>query len=252
MPLATRRCSGGEIARPPIFAIALPLDLKSGIVARHHRCLRQKEATAVTISIPAVSCLPIVQRRRTNSFLRAVGTTEREEIVVFASIVFGGLALALSFVVSSKAGEFGPAVAARFLERGGTIRPGDRPLTATELQSWISDPKHRDQVKGYVRAVLPLDVLFLISMGSFLALGSSDLLAGPRLPGWAFWIVPGAYMAADITEDALIARTLSGGKVEDTFDSMRRTTEWKLRFAVLSFLQLFSCAGYGAWERLVS
>jgi hypothetical protein len=101
-----------------------------------------------------------------------------------------------------------------------------------------------------VRSVLPWEVAFLLALGTFLASGCAELAGGRFLPEWTFWIIPACYMAADLAEDALIAWTLSAQNLERTFVSMRLATKFKLRLAILSFAQLFFCAGYAALSKL--
>jgi hypothetical protein len=159
-------------------------------------------------------------------------------------VISAGIALALSFAISAQGAKFGPAVAARFLERGNTIPLSNDPISAEALARWSNDPANRAHARGYVRSVLPMDVVFLVSLGTFLATGSDALAHGLELPQWIFWIVPASYMAADLVEDGLIAWTLSGQDVGATFGAMRIATKLKLVLALASFLQFALCAVY--------
>src|SRR4051794_11059447 len=85
---------------------------------------------------------------------------------MFVSIVSAGLALTLSFAISDKASRLGPAVAARFLERGAVIPPTDAALTAEELAQWLREPKQASS--RWLCALRP-------PMGSRLSAGAGDL-----------------------------------------------------------------------------
>jgi hypothetical protein len=159
-------------------------------------------------------------------------------------VLSAAVALALSFVIADRALKFGPAVGARFLERGNAIPPSNVKVTASNLAEWCEDLQNAMAKEGYVRVVLPLDVFFLVSFGAFLAAGAVELANGLMLPWWLYWIIPGIYMCADFAEDALIAATLRARDVHSTFRPMRCATKLKMLFALLSFLQLALVGGY--------
>jgi len=162
-------------------------------------------------------------------------------------LILAGVAFALSFAIPDRALRFGPAVVARFLERGDTIPPDGTPLSATSLELWLE--QNASAAKGYVRVVLPLDVGFLLCFGTFLAAGSHELAKGTGFPGWLFYALPVGYMVADLTEDYLIATVLSRSPrdVSKTFDRMRAATKVKLLLAVASSAQFFIAALYAVY-----
>jgi hypothetical protein len=159
-------------------------------------------------------------------------------------VLSAATALALSFAIADRALKFGPAVSARFLERGNAIPPSNVEVTASNVAEWLSDPQNAVAIEGYVRVVLPMDVIFLVSFGAFLASGATALASGLMLPWWVYWIVPGLYMAADLAEDALIAKTILARDGHSTFRVIRRATRLKMLFALLSLLQLALAGGY--------
>jgi hypothetical protein len=139
-----------------------------------------------------------------------------------AMAFFGALAVALPFVISSVAVRFGKAVAERFLERPGEL-PAEAgakgPLTASMLQDWALGRVTADtagHARGYAHRVMPLDLLYLISLGLFLGLAASYLAGLVGWPGWIasrpdwlWWILPLVYIAFDAAEDSLIVVLLS-------------------------------------------
>jgi hypothetical protein len=146
-------------------------------------------------------------------------------------VLSAATAFALSFAIADRAVRFGLAVSARFLERGNAIPPLNVELTASNLEEWCADPRNSAAIGGYVRVVLPMDVLFLLSFGTFLASGATALASGLMLPWWSFWIVPGLYMVADLAEDALIAKIILARDQRWTFRAMRSATKLKLLFS---------------------
>jgi hypothetical protein len=136
-----------------------------------------------------------------------------------AMAFFGALAVALPFVISAVASKFGKAVSERFLERPGELPAevgAEGPLTASTLRDWATGSKTEAHAKGYARCVMPLDLLYLVSLGLFLGLAANYLAGLVSWPGWIasrpdwlWWILPVVYMAFDFAEDSLIVGLLS-------------------------------------------
>jgi hypothetical protein len=159
------------------------------------------------------------------------------------ALLSAALALFLSFAISNKASKFGLAVATRFLERGSVVPPGNLPLTAETLDRWRSDPDNRAYVQGYASCILPLDVAFLLSLGSFFGFGSTalaGLIDVPNSGELLLWVFPVLYMATDLTEDMLIRGILlSPSSPAGRFAFMRRMTKAKVATSIVCFAQVF-------------
>jgi hypothetical protein len=136
-----------------------------------------------------------------------------------AMAFFGALAVALPFVISAVAAKFGKAVSERFLERPGEL-PAEvgakGPLTASMLRDWATGSATAAHAGGYAHRIMPLDLLYLLSLGLFLGLAASYLAGLVSWPGWIasrpdwlWWILPLVYMAFDVAEDGLIVVLLS-------------------------------------------
>lgn len=133
--------------------------------------------------------------------------------MICAMIVCGTLAIAMPFVISGVALRLGAAVSERFLERPGSLpaEVGSGPgLTASLLKRWATQQTTVSHAKGYAHLVMPLDIAYLIFLGTFLGFAATHMavLASPNWlstrPGWVWWILPAAYMASDLAEDILI------------------------------------------------
>jgi hypothetical protein len=116
--------------------------------------------------------------------------------------------LALKFLVTPNYGE---DVRERFFERLNFI-PSQRPelLTKGNLAKWLVDPSKSRDRNGYVFPVMfPFDIIFLTALGCLLGFASIALidqlsfLSG--IPSWTWWVLPAAYMAADLAEDLTAA-----------------------------------------------
>src|SRR5436305_13794350 len=107
------------------------------------------------------------------------------QITVFLATV----AIALPYGISPIALKYGQAVAQRFLERPGPLpsEVGDGPFTASLLKGWASDPATRHKAKGYAHIIMPLDVVYLTTLGLFFATASSLMM---KNSGWQVWILP--------------------------------------------------------------
>jgi hypothetical protein len=160
--------------------------------------------------------------------------------IIVLAIVTTALHLSLRYYVAP---QFGRDVQDRFIERDNYIPSlreqhlpdNDGALTAPNLLRWISDPAHRSYRQGYVTPViLPLDLLFLIAVGSFLGCLSQLLASRIGLisawPTIVWWVFPLAYMLCDFIEDGLIVILLSWPSFlhETSFQALRIFTTAKL------------------------
>ena len=159
------------------------------------------------------------------------------------SILSAALTLSLSFLIADKASQFGFAVAIRFLERGDVIPPGNQPLTAENLDRWRSDPVNHASAQGYASQIIPLDILFLLSLGCFFGLASmalADHIGMSSFQRLLLLVFPVLYTASDLVEDLLIRNMLvSSSSSAGNFNFMRWMTSAKMKTASLSFLQVF-------------
>ena len=139
-----------------------------------------------------------------------------------SNILLATAAIAVPFLISFVApgNRVGRAVADRFLERSflqtPTIPPEPDPkaelpeVDADNLRAWVTS--QADYARAYAWRVMPLDFIYLVALGTFLALAATTLASGiawpptmaKLLPGWVWLIFPLAYMIADVLEDFLI------------------------------------------------
>jgi hypothetical protein len=118
-----------------------------------------------------------------------------------------GLTLILKYAVTPN---YGADIEDRFLERSAFIPSRSTRLTLLSFRSWLADPANKQAKAGYGFPVLiPCDIAFLLSLGLLLGV-SSAALAGhlsflSQIPRWIWWIIPTAYMIADLLEDGIIA-----------------------------------------------
>jgi hypothetical protein len=159
------------------------------------------------------------------------------------SILSAALTLSLSFLIADKASKLGFAVTVRFLERGDVIPPGNQSLTAENLDRWRSDPVNHASAQGYASQIIPLDILFLLSLGCFFGLASmalADHIGMSSFQRLLLLIFPVLYTASDFIEDLLIRNMLlSSSSSAGNFNFTRWVTSAKMKTASLSFLQVF-------------
>jgi hypothetical protein len=170
-------------------------------------------------------------------------------------ILLGTLAIALPFIISGAAIPFGNAVSGRFLERptrDGVPRyaipletASGKPLDATSLVDWVS--KNGDFAKGYATRVIPLDVLYLLILGCFLAIASATMaplvqwpISLSGFPIWIWWLLPVVYVACDFSEDALVFAMLRWPSTiqEGTMDALAILRATKIATVTLSMVQV--------------
>jgi hypothetical protein len=134
-------------------------------------------------------------------------------------ILLATLAIALPFIISGVTMPFGNAVSERFLERPTHKRApsytipretaAGEPLDAASLISWVRE--NSDFANGYAKSVIPIDMLYLLFLGGFLAFASTTLVAFVRwpitlsaVPIWIWLLLPVFYIVSDFVEDGLI------------------------------------------------
>ncbi len=134
-------------------------------------------------------------------------------VIMLATVVIF-LSFAIPLLANSK--RVGFAVSERFLERLNAIpyvTSSEKPIDQTNLREWVL--LNSESAKAYARYVIPMDLAFLIALGTFVGLASWTLaaqIAWPaslNVPLWIWWLLPTLYMAADLSEDILIATLLS-------------------------------------------
>jgi hypothetical protein len=162
------------------------------------------------------------------------------------AILAATMTLFLSFAVAQQASKFGPAVAQRFLERGSEI-PGVGPLNAANLSAWVGDERNAGFAHGYARRVIPMDIAFLLSFGTFLATAAMFIAATVRWrlleagSGW-WWllaILPALYVISDFIEDVFIIRLLeTPSGIQSSFLFLRKVTSFKILMSAGAFAQL--------------
>ena len=168
------------------------------------------------------------------------------------ALLSAAVALLLSFLIANQASQFGFAVAVRFLERGSVIPPDNDPLTAENLDRWRSDPANRAAAQGYASRLMPLDIVFLLSLGCFFGFASATLAGHAGMSTsylvWP-WIAPALYMASDLIEDLLIRNVLlSPAPPARNFVQMRRATGAKMVTSMICFLQVFVLTFRSLWS----
>lgn len=133
-------------------------------------------------------------------------------------ILLGTAAIAVPFLISflAPASVVGVAVSERFLERSKTIppQPATAPLliNAANLRAWVTGTQTAGYPRAYAWRVMPLDFIYLLILGGFLALGARTLAATvtwpPTLAKWLpleVWLIfPVLYTVADFLEDCMI------------------------------------------------
>jgi hypothetical protein len=132
-------------------------------------------------------------------------------------ILLAAAAIAVPFILSylAPAAVVGAAVSDRFLERAETIppEPGSppKPINEDNLRAWVTSRDTKGYASAYAWRVMPLDLIYLVVLGGFLALGAYTLAAGiawppllAKLPLGIWLIFPVVYMITDLIEDSLI------------------------------------------------
>ncbi len=140
-------------------------------------------------------------------------------------IVSGLFAIVLPFAIGLFATKtrVGLDVSERFLERLDEIPSGateqQRELNSGNLKSWVSN--HPVSAAQYARRVMPMDMLYLLALGSFLGLASNWLASDVQWPAsfagvpiWIWlWLLPALYVVADIVEDLMIATLMTSPRL---------------------------------------
>jgi hypothetical protein len=162
------------------------------------------------------------------------------EARLIVAAFLAAVTIGLFFTIGSFANHYGPRVAVRFLERGESYTPSD----IGELRP--------EQARGYAFPVLfPLDLLFMIFLGSFLGLasvGAAESIDSIKKVAWLFALGPALYVAADLVEDILLTRMLLSTEVisQQTVDLARTMTKVKFAACAYSILQTIALTGAAA------
>jgi hypothetical protein len=175
-------------------------------------------------------------------------------------ILLGAAAIAVPFVISVLAptSVVGSAVSQRFLERSKTIPPepgtAPVPIDETNLRAWVTSRDTAAYAHAYASRVMPLDFIYLVVLGSFLALGAYTLasaVAWPpalaSLPLWVWLIFPALYVIADFAEDSLI---MQPSRISSfTVDALTFLRNAKIGSNVVAITQIFVLGLAGAiWK----
>jgi hypothetical protein len=173
--------------------------------------------------------------------------------VIVVAFIFAMSHFGLKWV----APKFGEDVKARFVERLKYIpsfkAPGDKDgqhageaaLNEANFAAWLAKPDNQSSRRGYAIPVLfPLDILFLVALGSLLGMVSL-LLAGQvgAVVGWpvcVWWLFPAAYMAFDLLEDVLLITLLTMPSLlnDGTFRALSAFTGAKIGTVVVAIGQV--------------
>jgi hypothetical protein len=176
-------------------------------------------------------------------------------------ILLGAAAIAVPFVISFLAptSVVGAAVSDRFLERSKTIPPEPRiepiPIDANNLRAWVTSEDTAGYARAYAWRVMPLDFIYLVVLGGFLALGAYTLastVAWPptlaRLPLWVWLIFPAVYTIADFVEDSLIILLMTQpSRISNfTVDALTFLRNTKIGSNAMAITQIFALGLAGA------
>jgi hypothetical protein len=161
------------------------------------------------------------------------------KIAIFLAAVTIGLFFAIGMVANC----YGSKVSSRFLERG-------EEYAETDLKQFVTGSA-RD-ARGYAFPVLfPLDLLFMVFLGGFLAfasVGAAESIECLRKLAWLFAIGPAFYVAADLVEDTLLARMLLSADAvsQNAIDLVRKMTAAKFVTCTYAILQTVVLSGVAA------
>jgi hypothetical protein len=106
---------------------------------------------------------------------------------------------------------------------------------------------HPVSAAQYARYVMPMDILYLLALGSFPGLASTWLAADMRWPAsfagipiWIWlWLLPALYMVADIIEDSMIAMLMTSPRLIEpvTVRALTRIKGFKISSVGAAMLQ---------------
>jgi hypothetical protein len=176
-------------------------------------------------------------------------------------ILLGAAAIAVPFVISfvAPASIVGRAVSDRFLERSNAIPPepetGSVPIDKDSLRAWVTSPATANFARAYAWRVMPLDLVYLVVLGGFLALGAHTLASAvvwpamlAKLPLWVWLVFPIAYMIADAAEDSLIMVLMSKPESisKSSVDALTALRGAKIASNALAITQIFALGLAGA------
>lgn len=156
------------------------------------------------------------------------------------AIFLAAVTIGLFFVIGMVSAGYGPKVRDRFLERGAKY-------TVADLRNLAP----RD-ARGYTFPVLiPLDLLFMIFLGGFLAfasVGAADSVGPLKTIAWLFAVGPALYVAADLMEDVLLARMLlsQNAITQSAIDLVQSVTKVKFVTCGYGIAQTIALSGVAA------
>ena len=175
-------------------------------------------------------------------------------------ILLATLAIALPFLISQAAMPFGRAVSERFLERPTSSddprytipseAAAGKALNGDTLTDWVQTQGRL--AKGYTTRVVPLDILYLVFLGTFLGIASTTLAGMTQWPPilshvrtWVFWLLPALYIFCDLAEDSLILTMLNWPSTIRSVAFAALTTLRSLKIASVSlgFVQVLLLCG---------
>jgi hypothetical protein len=128
-------------------------------------------------------------------------------MLVLSTIVLALITIGMFFIASTDVGaRGGPDVAMRFLERSWSIPSPEM------LNNWLMNTADNGAaVKYYARVMMPVDILFSVTFGAFLLIGSLALVtffpfggALAEIVYYLFWFLPIIYTTSDLAEDVMI------------------------------------------------
>jgi len=170
-------------------------------------------------------------------------------------ILSAAAAIAIPFIVPmlAPASRVGAAVSARFLERPGGIpaEPSSPPvpIDAKSLRAWATAAGTSAYARAYARNVMPIDLLYILAFGGFLALAAHTLATSGiaphnplgKVPVLLWLALPALYALADLFEDALIFALLTRPSVitEASVGLLAVLRGTKIGSSALALLQLF-------------
>jgi hypothetical protein len=170
-------------------------------------------------------------------------------------ILLGTVAIAVPFLIAfvAPASLVGAAVSARFLERSASIPPEPQtaPVAVNEssLRAWVTSADTAAFARAYARRVMPLDFLYLLALGGFLAMGAYALAGNvdwppalASLPRWTWLILPLFYTLADFAEDCLIVLLMTSPSriTKSSVDALSFLRKLKIASSALSILQILA------------
>jgi hypothetical protein len=117
---------------------------------------------------------------------------------------------------------------------------------ATDVDDVVGDDAEPDPTL-YATRIIPLDILFLFSLGAFLAIASAMLadtvrwpIALSSFPAWVWWLLPVVYIICDFAEDTVIFTMFRWPSTirEQALDALAHLRAFKIGTVTLSMAQV--------------